>query len=134
MTGIYVIFQIITELGPRHYIQTDIDSPQVAIRGVGTVGFQLDLSEILEINGVLFVPGMRVNKLSVSSFEDEGYGMMVRSGHVFLYRRDELVGTTILLGDRTGRLYVLRGHIVRPGEGGWPLESEDVARVVSDCA
>ena len=66
---------------------------------------------------VIFAPGMRVSKLLVSSFEDEGYGMMVRSGHVFLYQKDELVGTTILLGDRSDRLYVLRGHIVRPGAG-----------------
>ena len=84
----------------------------MAIQGGGTIRFQLDLGEILEIHGVLFVPGMRVSKLLVSSFEDEGYGMIVRSGHVFLYQRDEPVGTTILLGDRKGRLYVLRGHIV----------------------
>ena len=51
----------------------------------------------------------------------------VRSGHIFLYWRDELVGTTILLGDRRDRLYVLRGHVVRPraGAGGWLSESED---------
>ena len=112
MTGIYDSFQMITTLGPRHFIQTDVDSPQVAIRGVGTIRFQLDLAEFLDIHGVLFVPRMRVSKLSVSSFEDEGYGMMVRSGHVFLYQRDEPVGTAILLGDRRDRLYVLRGHIV----------------------
>ena len=112
MTRIYDSFQMITMLGPGHFIQTDIDSPQIAIQGVGTIRFQQDLGEILEIHGVLFVPGMRVNKFSVSSFEDEGYGMMVRSGHVFLYQKDELVGTTILLGDRRDRLYVLRGHIV----------------------
>ena len=70
---------IMIELGPQHYIKTNIDNPQVAIRAVGTVRFQLDPSEILEIHEVLFVPGMRVSKLSVSSFEDEGYGMMVRS-------------------------------------------------------
>ena len=89
MTRIYDIFQIITELGLGHFIQTDTDSPQIAIRGVGTIKFQLDLGEILKIHRVLFVPRMRVSKLSVSSFEDEGYGMMVRSGHVLLYRRDE---------------------------------------------
>ena len=105
MTGIYDIFQIITELGLGHFIQTDIDSTQIAIRGVGTVKFQLDLGEFLKIHGV--------SKLSVSSFEDEGYEMMARSGHVFLCQRYEPVGTTILLGDRRDRLYVLRGHIVR---------------------
>ena len=68
--------------------------------------FQLDLGEVLEIHEVLFVPRMRVSKLSVSYFEDEGYRMMVRSGHVFLYRRNEPVGNTIMLGDRRDRLYV----------------------------
>ena len=104
MSGSYDIFQIITELGLGDYIQTNIDSPQVAIQGVGTIRFQLDLRKILEVHGVLFVPGMRVRKLSVSSLEDEGYVMMVTFGHIFLYRRDEPLGSTILLGDRRDRL------------------------------
>ena len=43
------------------------------------------------------------------------------------YIRDEPIGTTILLGDRRDRLYVLRGHVVRPGAGagGWLSESEN---------
>ena len=53
--------------------------------------------------------------------------MMLRSGHVFLYQRDEPVGTTILLGDRRDMLYVLRGHVVCPGTGGWLSESEGEA-------
>ena len=79
---------MITLLGPGQFIQTDVDSPEIAIQGIGIIIFQLDLGEILEIHGVLFVPGMRVSKLSISSFEDEGYGMMIGFGHVFLYRRD----------------------------------------------
>ena len=67
---------------------------------------------------------MRVSKLLVPSFEDKGYGMMVRFGHVFLYRRGEPVGTTIMLGDRRDMLYVLREHIVRPGTWGRLSESE----------
>ena len=71
MTGVYDSFQMITMLGPRHFIQTNIDSPQIAIQGVGIVRFEQDLREILEVHGVLFVPGMRVSKLLVSSFEDD---------------------------------------------------------------
>ena len=111
ITGVYYSFQMITLLGPGHFIQTDVDSPQIVIQGVGIIRFQLDLGEILEIHGILFVPGMRVSKLSVSSFADDGYGMMIRSGHIFLYRRDEPIGT-ILLGDRKNKLYDLRGHVV----------------------
>ena len=53
--------------------------------------------------------------------------MMIRFGHIFLYRRDDPVGITILLGYRRDRLYVLRGHVVRPGEGagGWLSKSKD---------
>ena len=108
MTGVYDSFQMITLFGPVHFIQTDVDSPQIAIQGVGIIRYQLDLGGILEIHGVLFVPGMRVSKLSVSSFEDDGYGMMIRSGHIFLYQRVEPVGTTILLGDCSDKLYVPR--------------------------
>ena len=85
MTGIYNSFQMITLLGPRHFIQTDVDSPQIDIQGLGTVRFQLDLGEFLDIHGVLFVPRTRVGQLSVSSFENEGYGVMIRFFHVYLY-------------------------------------------------
>ena len=125
MTGVYDSFHIITELGLGNFIKTYINSPHIVLRGFGTIKFQLDLGEILKLHGVLFVPKVRVSKLSVSSFEDEGYGMMVRSGHIFLYRRDEPIGTTILLGDCRDKLYVLRGHVVRAGAGGWLSESED---------
>ena len=48
----------------------------------------------------------------------------MRYGHVFLYQIDELVGTTILLGDRRDMLYVLRRHVVCLGTRGWFSESE----------
>ena len=52
---------------------------------------------------------------------------MVRSNHIFLYRRDEPVGTTILWGDRRDRLYVLTRNVVQPGARarGCLSESED---------
>ena len=60
--------------------------------------------------------------------------MMIRFGHIFLYRRDEPVGTTTLLGDPRDKLYVMRGHIVQPGAGarGWLSKSENEDGVASD--
>ena len=57
--------------------------------------FQLDLGEILEVNRVLFVPGMKVSRLSMSSLEDDGYGFFVETGQMFLYQIENPVGTTI---------------------------------------
>ena len=65
MIGIYDIFQIMTELGLEHFIQTDIDNPQIMIRGVGTLRLQLDLREVLEVYEFLFVPEMTVRKISI---------------------------------------------------------------------
>jgi hypothetical protein len=43
------------------------------VHGVGSVRFQLEYGGLLELDGVLFVPGLRVNLLSVSALEDVGY-------------------------------------------------------------
>jgi hypothetical protein len=57
-----------------------------AIRGVGNVRFQIEFGELLELDGVLFVPGLRVNFLSVSSLEYVGYCVLFKKEHVFIYR------------------------------------------------
>ena len=93
--------------------------------------FQLDLREILEVNRVLFVPGMKVSRLSMSSLEDDGYGLFVKSGQIFLYQVENPVGTTILLGNIRDKLYFMHGEVIFLGSGGWlsETESEDEAGV-----
>ena len=86
--------------------------------------FQLDLGEILEVNKVLFVPGMKVRIISMSSLEDDGYGLFVKTRQMFLYHLENPVGTTILLGNRRDRLYFLQGEVMFPGSGGWLSETE----------
>jgi hypothetical protein len=55
--------------------------------GVGNVRFQLDFGGLLELDGVLFVPRLRVNLLSVSTLEDVGYCVFFNREHVFIYRQ-----------------------------------------------
>jgi hypothetical protein len=54
--------------------------------GVGNVRFQLKFGELLEFDGVLFVPGLRVNLLSVLTLEDVRYCIFFKREHVFIYR------------------------------------------------
>jgi hypothetical protein len=56
------------------------------VHGVGNVRFQLEFGRLLELDGVLFVPGLRVNLLSVSALEDVGYCVLFKREHVFIYR------------------------------------------------
>jgi hypothetical protein len=80
------------------------------VRGVGNVRFQLEFGGLLELDGVLFVPGLRVNLLSVSALEDVGYCVLFKREHVFIYRQGVDPVELQLIGNRVDRLYMLRGQ------------------------
>ena len=54
--------------------------------GVGNVRFQLEFGALLELDGVIFFPGLKVNLLSVSTLQDVGYCILFKRNHVFIYR------------------------------------------------
>ena len=58
----------------------------------------------------MFVPGLRVNLLSVSALEDAGYSTLFKRGHVFIYREGADLVEPQLIGDQVGRLYMLQGQ------------------------
>jgi hypothetical protein len=80
-----------------------------AVRGVGRVVFQLKFGELLEVDGVLFVPGLRINLLSVSALGDVGYATLFKGGHVFIYKEAADLVEPQLIGDQVDRFYVVRG-------------------------
>ena len=51
-------FDSIVGIGPSYIVETIIGSPHEAIRGVGTMRFQLEFDEFLEVDGVLFNMGL----------------------------------------------------------------------------
>jgi hypothetical protein len=75
--------------------------------GVGRVRFRLEYGGLLKVDGVLFVQGLRVNLLSVSSLEDVGYSTLFKREHVFIYREGVDPVEPQLIGDRMDKLYKL---------------------------
>jgi hypothetical protein len=55
-----------------------------AVRGQGTVQFQLESGGSFDAQEVLYVPGLKKNLLSISVMEDKGYEVNFRRGHVFI--------------------------------------------------
>jgi hypothetical protein len=94
------------------------------VHGVGRVRFQLEYGGFLELYGVLFVPGLRVNLLSVSALEDVAYCTLFKRGHVFIYREGVDPIEPRLIGDRVDRLYMLRGQ---PSRYDSPFDEEQEA-------
>jgi hypothetical protein len=70
------------------YLDYHVDcgtSAMHAVKGVRCVKFQLESRESLEVAEVLFVPELKVSFLSVSTLEDERYGVVFEHGNVFIY-------------------------------------------------
>jgi hypothetical protein len=64
----------------------------------------------LEVDGVLFVLGLRVNLFSVSTLEDVGYCTLFKRGHLFIYREGVDSVEPQPIGDWVDKLYMLRGQ------------------------
>jgi hypothetical protein len=108
MIGMRLMFLSVSE--------TDLDchadcgtNTMYTMKGVGRVRLQLESGGSLEVAAVLFVLEMNVSLLSVSTLEDEGYGVMLQHGHVNKYSEGATLDATIVLGVRHGRLYRLLG-------------------------
>eukprot|EP01018_Ginkgo_biloba_P038969 Gb_38766 [translate_table: standard] len=94
-----------------------------AVRGVGRVRFQLEFGNPLEMDEVLFVPGLKLNLLSVSALEDDGYAVLFEGGHVLIYPLRVEPIEAVLLGDRRDKMYIVRGQPMY-GESGWLSDSK----------
>jgi hypothetical protein len=109
MTRIWRVFPDFTEIGPGRHVVNEGGMVR-AIRGVGNVRFQLKFGGLLEIDGVLFVPGLSVKLHPVSALEDVGYCTLFKREHVFIYREGVDPVEMQLIGNRVNRLYMLRGQ------------------------
>ena len=119
MTGLWDSFLSMTKIERGHYVNGTHE-----IRAVGRVCLQLEFGEILEIEGVLFVPGLGVNLLSVSALEDAGNVTTFERGYVHIHAVDVDPISTILIGERRGRIYTARGQPV-VGRSGWLSDSDE---------
>jgi hypothetical protein len=130
MTWMRLVFLSLSETDSNCCVGVGTN-PQLVVKGVGSVRFHLESRGFLEVFGVLYVPEMMVNLLSVSTLEVDGFGVVFYCGQVFLYPERATLNTSMMLGVGYERLYRL---LVRPvlGSSGFldsysMLESGQVA-------
>lgn len=58
------------------------------IQGIGSTSFRLDSSTKLKIAEILYIPSIKKNILSVSSFEDKGFQVTFMEGKSLLWHKD----------------------------------------------
>jgi hypothetical protein len=84
MTGMRSVFLSLIEIDSDCNVNCGADS-QLAVKGVGSVSFQLELGGFLEVAEVLYIPELTVNLLSMSALDESRFGVVFFGGHVFLY-------------------------------------------------
>jgi hypothetical protein len=108
MTGLRSVFLDLTEIDSDCRVNCGAD-PQLAVKWVGRVRFQLELGGLLEVAEVLYIPELTFNFLSVSALDESGFGVVFYGGHVFLYLVGATPDTTVMLGVKYEGLYRLLG-------------------------
>ena len=82
MIGMRLVFLSLSETNSDCCVGVGT-SPQLAVKGVGSVRFHLVSGGFLEVVEVLYVPEMMVNLLSVSSLEVDRFGVAFYCGRVW---------------------------------------------------
>jgi hypothetical protein len=64
------------------------DTVKYTVKGVGTSSFQLYCDRPLQLSEVLYVPGMKRNRVSVSALEDKGYKVTFSEGKFLSWHKN----------------------------------------------
>jgi hypothetical protein len=74
------------------------DDSKHAVKGVGEASYQLDSGNSILIKDVLFVQDLKKNILSISTLEDQGFGVAFVDGQVFLWPKGSSIDSTTMIG------------------------------------
>jgi hypothetical protein len=94
-----------------------------AIKGSGTIPFQMESKGVLRVMDMLWVSELRRSVLSVSKIDKKGLDVLFQDGHMLIKSRGSSSDTIGILGVREINLYRLKGH---------PMQAMESNRVTED--
>jgi hypothetical protein len=77
---------------------------------VGESNHKLNSGNSLKIKGVLYVPSLTKNLLSISALEKKGFRVSFIYGEVIMWAKGETLNEEIIIGSEENGLYKLKGH------------------------
>jgi hypothetical protein len=101
----------VTDLNFQGVVKCGVHSSMVEFHGKGAVSLQLESGKILRIPKVLYVPCMRINLLSISALEHQGYGASFFGCIVHISSvKSQVPGSPVMIGISEDGLYNLWGQ------------------------
>lgn len=83
------------------------DNSTHPIKGIGSCFIHLNSSITLQLNNVLYVPGIKRNLVSISGLFDQGYRITFQEDRVLSWPKNANIKKAISIGVRDGNLYKL---------------------------
>jgi hypothetical protein len=77
---------------------------------VGESNYRLNSRNSMKMKGILYVPGLTKNLLSISALEKKGFRVAFIDGEVLVWAKGETIKEAIIIGKEEGGLYKLKGH------------------------
>jgi hypothetical protein len=108
MIGMRLVFSSLLEIDSDCWVAVGT-GPQLTMKGVGSVRFQLESGGFLEVSELLYIPELIVDFLLVSSLDESGFGVVFYDGHAFLYSMGATADTLVMLGVKYEGLYRFLG-------------------------
>ena len=74
------------------------DDANYTVKGSGATSLQLESNDTLHLSDVLYEPGMKRNRVSISALEDKGYKVVFSDGKVLSWKMNSRMDTTKVIG------------------------------------
>jgi hypothetical protein len=111
MIGAWELFESFTESNSNLYVELGMGTKH-AVQGSGTVSFWMDSGDVLRVRNVLWVPKLK-SVLSILAIEKNGFDVVFQDGQTLIKPRVSSLDTTVVLGVRESKLYMLKDQPIR---------------------
>jgi hypothetical protein len=82
----------------------------IDVKGVGEASYKLDYRKAMKKKDVLYVPGLKKNRLSISCLDEKGFIVAFIDGKFFMWPRGKCIDDDVVIGVQEGGLYKLKGY------------------------
>jgi hypothetical protein len=106
MTGLHEHFTDFTEKGVNLEVVLGDDSIVKEV-GIGTISFQRESHCPILVRDVLYVLGLKMNLISISTIKDMGYQVVFCNGQVLMYPKGFNISSAKVIRIRHEKLYML---------------------------
>ena len=86
------------------------DDYQYPVREVGESSYKLNLGKSIKMNYILYVPLLKKNLFSISSFDAQGFWVAFVDVQVLMWPIGKTFDDIVVIGEQEGGLYKLKGQ------------------------